>query len=281
MKKLIINADDYGHSSGVSAGIREAYSHGVVSSTTAMMNMDHVEAELENVQKSCPDLGLGVHLNVTTGKPILPISQISTLVDENGIFHSDEYYILHLESINPEHVALEWEAQIKKFISAAGKNPDHLDAHHHLAFFSKDLFRIYLAYAEKYSCAIRFAGGKTGADLISDFSEKHQAETKRGIAEMSSKSTVWHPDYFIRSFYGNNSTKEFLLKVLDNLEPGVTEMMCHPGYCDATLKTMSVYTVERERELRIFMDPDIRSFMENHQIELTDFKKESRYSKTC
>ena len=69
-KRLIVNADDYGHSPGICLGIREAHLQGIVTSTSAMMNRPLTAAELTVAARACPNLGIGVHLVLTTGKPV-------------------------------------------------------------------------------------------------------------------------------------------------------------------------------------------------------------------
>ena len=69
IKRLIVNADDYGLSEGVCLGILKAHRDGILTSTTCMMNMENIEKYLE-MTKAYPNLGLGVHLNITVGKPL-------------------------------------------------------------------------------------------------------------------------------------------------------------------------------------------------------------------
>ena len=69
IKKLIVNADDFGLSEGVCLGILKAHRDGILTSTTCMMNMENIEKYLE-MTKAYPNLGLGVHLNITVGKPL-------------------------------------------------------------------------------------------------------------------------------------------------------------------------------------------------------------------
>ncbi|WP_145838534.1 ChbG/HpnK family deacetylase, partial [Bacillus paralicheniformis] len=70
MKSLIINADDFGFSRGVNLGIIEAFQHGVLTSTTLMVNMQEAEHAVELARQN-RELGVGVHLTLTAGRPIL------------------------------------------------------------------------------------------------------------------------------------------------------------------------------------------------------------------
>ena len=70
MKQLIINSDDYGRTPDISRGIREAHLRGVVTSTTCMMNIPTTAQDVAIALKETPDLGMGIHLVLSTGKPI-------------------------------------------------------------------------------------------------------------------------------------------------------------------------------------------------------------------
>ena len=73
--KVIINADDFGYSEGVNQGIIRAYTQGVLSSTTVLANLVKVGdlLKITNLsQASKSPLGIGIHLNLTFGKPSLP-----------------------------------------------------------------------------------------------------------------------------------------------------------------------------------------------------------------
>lgn len=276
MKKVIFNADDYGHTRNVSRGIRDTITKGVLCSTTAMMNMKAVREDIELLLEECPETGLGVHLNITTGFPVSAPSEIPTLVDENGAFHHNEYYLRNIDKIDPDDVALEWGRQIEKFISFTGQHPDHLDSHHHAANFSVDFFRYFLEYAEKYECGIRCPEAFDRVDLLDAAPEQYRLETAARISEMLKQTKVWYPDHFSKNFYGENSSLEGLSAILGRLEDGVTEIMCHPAYSDDELRTMSVYIENRDIEGKIIMSHELRAYLIENQIETTSFRKEMK-----
>jgi chitin disaccharide deacetylase len=81
--KLIVNSDDYGLTPGVNLGIIDALKRGILRSTTAMMNMPAIEMAAD-LAKENPELGVGIHLVLSAGKPLLNTHK--TIVDENGNF---------------------------------------------------------------------------------------------------------------------------------------------------------------------------------------------------
>jgi predicted glycoside hydrolase/deacetylase ChbG (UPF0249 family) len=154
-KYLIVNADDYGHTAGVSRGIREAHLTGIVTSTTAMLNMSGVEEALREAIATCPQLGLGVHLVLTAGAPVLPASLVPSLVGNDGRFFKQAEFRARLATCNPDDAQAEWRAQIEKFCAVVGRSPDHLDSHHHTSYWSPSLLAVMLALASEYHCPIR------------------------------------------------------------------------------------------------------------------------------
>ena len=86
MKRLIINSDDYGRTPEISRGIRETHLHGVVSSTTCMMNIVTTAGDVAIARKETPKLGMGVHLVLTMGDPISASETVRSITDENGHF---------------------------------------------------------------------------------------------------------------------------------------------------------------------------------------------------
>ena len=72
MKRLIVNADDFGRSPGINRGILEAHLRGIVTSTTVMVNCPAAALGLERALAEAPDLGIGLHITLTAGRPLSP-----------------------------------------------------------------------------------------------------------------------------------------------------------------------------------------------------------------
>jgi predicted glycoside hydrolase/deacetylase ChbG (UPF0249 family) len=269
--QLIVNADDYGRTPGVSSGIRTAHLEGIVTSTTVMMNMPDVESDLEIVQKECPDLGVGVHLVLTAGMPILPVQEVPTLLDRQGHFPSAPGFLDLLAGIDPAQVRYEWEAQIQKFIRLTGKKPDHLDSHHHTSYFTTNLFMIMLELANELDCAIRPPLAEAGSDLPLDLPAELAGQNMDFIPSLLMRFKPRHPENFFSSFYDQAATLEKMMTILSNLPAGTSEVMCHPGFTDPDLKKTSSYNLQRETELGILKDPGLKTFIREHGIQLIPF----------
>lgn len=262
MKRLIINSDDYGRTPDISRGIREAHLRGVVTSTTCMLNIPTTADDIAIALNETPNLGLGVHLVLTMGKPICAPESVPSLVDENGNFFKYTPLLERLASLNMEDVKREWRAQIGRFVQAAGRKPTHLDSHHHSSYFSPALFRGMLELAKEYDCAIRYPFTGISREL---------EETAVQVPGLMQEFNPPRPDVFFVDFYDESATQEQLLNILHNVGEGTSEMMCHPGYVDPAFGAESIYNAQRERELKILTDPAIKDAIRSHGIELITF----------
>lgn len=122
--RLIVNADDFGFTRGVNFGIIEGHEHGVITSTTALVNMPAIEHAAQ-LAKDHPHLGIGLHLNLTLGKPL---TSGPTLIQANGDFvDKNQRFILPLAVDEAE---IELRAQLARFDELFGSLPSHLDSHH-------------------------------------------------------------------------------------------------------------------------------------------------------
>ena len=269
MKRLIINSDDYGRTPDISRGIREAHLNGVVTSTTCMMNIPTTAHDVALAVQETPRLGLGVHLVLTMGRPILPPEAVPSVVDANGNHLKYDAFIQNLPHLNITEVKAEWRAQVEAFIRAAGRKPDHLDSHHHSSFFTPELFRAMLELAREYNCPIRnpIAHGEDPTAGMPGVAEPMGEHAPRLMKEFNARTT----DTFFVHFYDEGATHAELLDIFSKVANGTAELMCHPGYVDEAFAKESVYNFQRERELKILTDPAIKQAIEANGIKLVTF----------
>ncbi len=270
MKHLIVNADDYGRTASVSAGIRQAHREGIVTSTTAMMNMPGIEAELRTALAECPRLGLGVHLTLTAESPVLPPEQIPSIVGLSlgRTFPKPALLTQNADRLNVNEAKAEWRAQIEKFAHLASRAPTHLDSHHHTSYFTPPLFGAMLELAREYGCAIRLplTDQADMADIVSDL------PPLTFLLPMLLASTgVPRPDRFETRFYDKGATLATLHAIIDTLPEGVTEIMCHPGLPDEHLAAISGYNRQRAAELAALTDPGLHDHLRRAGVELISF----------
>jgi predicted glycoside hydrolase/deacetylase ChbG (UPF0249 family) len=278
---LIVNADDYAMSPGICRGILEAHCRGVVTSTTALVNTPGA-AEAMAAASSAPGLGLGLHVNLSFGRPVLPPEAVPSLVGEDGRFFSGARLLDAMKRFGADDVRREVAAQFKRFIQLVGRPPDHLDSHQYIGCLQPDVFAAMVTLADAADIPLRdpgdFLDPERVARLLRRISRENGGEGPcfeefRCLPETLSDQCrrlprYRSPDGFCYEFYGSSATLEVLLDILGELPEGVTELMCHPGNTDGLEDT---YGAPRERELAILQDPLLLEAIRERGIVLTTF----------
>jgi chitin disaccharide deacetylase len=276
-RRLIVNADDFGYSPGVTRGIMEAHNHGIVTSTTVMVNMPNAAEAISQALSDAPGLGLGLHLNLTAGRPVMPLEVVPDLVGDNGEFHSRARAVTHLQNMDVSQLELEMRAQMMKFIELVGRTPDHLDSHHHATYASSNTVNIMLALAHEFGIGMRRPLPDMSLAAIAkamgygDNEAEAASQSIRSLSDTLDGTRVPMPDQFIMSFYKTTATLGDLLNILLTLPDGATEIMSHPAYVDDLLSSKSGYVIEREQELLALTHPSVREVINSEGIELITF----------
>ena len=246
-RRLIVNADDFGVTEGVSRGILRAHREGLVTSTTVLASLP-AQTELDAVARDSAGLGLGLHFNLTLGRPVSPPETVGSLVDAEGRFGRDLAVLQ--ERARPDEVRRECEAQIEAFTRRFGRGPTHLDSHHHAHRLSRVMDAVVdVVLAARLPLRSQDPGFRDGL-------------RRRDIA--TTDSFVGDAD--VEPYW----TTERLLDQLATLPLGLTELMCHPGFFDEHL-AYSRYGRQREVELATFCDPEARATLERLDIQLCHF----------
>ena len=135
MKRVIVNADDFGLVDDVNLAILDAHLAGSVTSTTMLVNSEASEAAARMAADN-PALGVGLHFNLTLGRPVSEAGNVSTLVDADGQFFPRGKLARRLlrGAVRAVDVARELEAQLSR-LRALGVVPTHLDSHQHIHGF--------------------------------------------------------------------------------------------------------------------------------------------------
>jgi predicted glycoside hydrolase/deacetylase ChbG (UPF0249 family) len=276
-RRLIVNADDYGRSRGVSRGILEAHRRGIVTSTTVMINQPSVRTEFDEAL-ACPDLGVGLHLVFSAWRPILPPAQIPSLVDGDGFFLGQHDLWAQAEVISTRQLRAEFTAQVELFAEWAGSLPDHLDCHQ-FAHLYPPFFQAYADMAEKYRLPLRvpfppetdFQRAVSTLPYLEEFPADHVRGMIATNSALLATRNLRYPDHFIGTFFGMEAlTLENLTHLLQNLPEGVSELMCHPGY-DGPGLAQSTYRRERPVELELLTHPAVLECVAQAGIELVTF----------
>jgi predicted glycoside hydrolase/deacetylase ChbG (UPF0249 family) len=245
-RRLIVNADDYGLTGGVSRGILEAHRRGIVTSTTLLVNRRVDPALIEELKAS--GLGVGLHMNLTLGPPVAPAKRVASLLDGEGRFVRDAREAAR--RARPDEARIELGMQIDEFRKIMGRFPTHLDSHHHVGRHEPIL------------------------DLVLDFARAIRVPVRTQDAEVREAArgrALKTPDHFMgESGPDAYWSSERVLAHLHALPGGVTEFMTHPGYFDDDL-AYSRYGRQRETEVTGLTDPAARALIEREGIRLMHF----------
>ena len=247
-KILIINADDCNLTPGVTQAILDCHDRGILSSTTWMVNLPHTAWTLREI-KARKNLGVGIHLNITLGRPVAPAAAVSSLLAPDGNFRKVGVQLDTLP--RAAEVKAEYTAQIGKFIKIFGREPTHLDTHHQVHDHP-----FYLAVLDgiSRSLGLPLRRSKLLAEPLSyDF---HFQTTDFLLGDLS-PAGYWR--------------KAKLEEALENLESGISEIMAHPGKNDESLRAISSFTEGRAVEWKVFSSASLRPLLKRHGIRLSHF----------
>ncbi|MBC7251137.1 MAG: carbohydrate deacetylase [Anaerolineae bacterium] len=276
IRQLIVNADDYGRTPGVTRGILRAHEQGIVTSTTVMMNMPYA-AEALQLAEQYPRLGVGVHLVFTSHYPILPPEEVASLVRGDGTFYRPDELVERVIEVDLNQLRAELRAQIELFMST-GRRPTHLDCHHSVYLYPP-FFAVHVELAREYALPMRMPlppleelSEDESPVFVANLPPKLARQIAAANWQVLQGSGVPHPDHFVGEFFGAKMLNlESLLQILRGLPPGLSEMMTHPGLADEQLRRESGYAVERERELELLCHPQVREQITELGIELVNF----------
>ncbi|MHB9133292.1 MAG: carbohydrate deacetylase [Armatimonadota bacterium] len=240
---LIINADDLGLWPAVDRGIFTAWSARAISDSTIFATASALTSLLDNA--SSLSLPVGIHLNLTLGRPLCAPGEIPALVTPDGCFMKRQAWALPLPV---EQVRRELTRQVRRVIDT-GWQPSHLDSHHHIHAYP-EILEVVLELAREYGLPVRAVDDAMRAIL-----------REAGIAT---------PDHFTIAFYGAAATVETLLRLVEECPGGTLEIMTHPGYADDAIP--SSYREERACELQALLSPRWREYLTQRGIPLVGFR---------
>jgi len=274
MKKIIIQGDDWGYSKEANAGIEYVYEHGILTETTVMVNVFDVKKKseyrhridsLENKSGlNKPKLGIGVHLNVTYGKPLSPKWPNPEFTRPHKDSGRPEEWIgsawkKYFAQFTPVQVEDEYRRQIELALKIFGKI-DHLDSHHFSASY-KPLKTVYEKLAKEYILAVRPDAPLSENPVYGgDFIVKKEASDR-----LKAKGTKTADRYCLKLFSNEkNPIGSFLKEVNKVMDNETAEIMFHP----AKGKNADEW---RKIDLSILTNKEVLEFFKNSNIQLITY----------
>lgn len=261
MKQLIINADDFGFTTDVNAGIVHAHREGILTSTTLMANGDAFK-DAVRLSRETPTLDVGCHLVLVQGRSLIT----------GRPFPDKPHQLLGLLARGRLDVYGELRAQIEAILKA-GIRPTHLDSHKH-THIVPEVFRQVVRLAHEFS--IPYV--RLPFDRSLPLARWPCALAGRYYRRFARAFDVRLTEHFLGFRLTGALNEQTFAAALLALEEGVTEFMCHPGYLGAELAGAATRLKEsRVRELEALTSPRIRELVATEGIRLTRFEGPSAY----
>ena len=277
LKQIILNADDFGRHTLINRAVERGVADGILRSATLMPGGAAFDDAAELAARS-PKLGVGIHLTLVNGNPVLPPAEIPSLVTEAGIFVDDHTAFavrLLRGAVNLDEVRAELGAQLR-CVEAAGIHPTHADSHQHMHVLPGvidivlDLCRAAGIPAMRAPRAPLFAGsfggigqliGRTGLAVLA-----HRAAAK------AQRCGIRMPDHFAGIVAGEAVDTATLTGIAASLRDGVTEVMLHPGTDNAVLIRDCLWDHDFEAELSALSAPAVRTTLAAAGAEIVNFR---------
>ncbi len=241
-KYLIVNADDLGISVPVNLAIREASCRGIVTSASLLANMPAFRHAVEEVIRPDPRLGVGVHLCLTSGRPVLTPEEVPLLADPaGGQFRHGFLGIWRLVCSRRREEALrqigqELAAQVDR-VESLGIRPDHLDGHQHVHTIPP-VFDLVVRLAQARKMAVRMANEpfrfwqhptRLLECLVNGGVLKNLVLTCFATVNRRNWPGVLTADHYFGILDTGRMTAARLRNLLRALPEGVSEVTIHPG----------------------------------------------------
>lgn len=279
MKQLIVNADDFGLHPLINAGIIKGYQEGFITSTSLMPSATCWQ-EAVRLAKDNPRLGIGVHLTLVGGVPsVLPKEQVSSLLDDDGLFLPD--YVAFAKryysgAVNKAELEAELRAQLERALSC-GVNITHIDSHQHTHVLP-GINSLVLKLSNEYNIirvripkeGYLFTGGfQTGVGrLIGRSGLSFCAD----MAALRADSLgLRHPQHFYGMLAGGHLNAQLIANILRQLPEGVSEIMTHPGLDSAALGKAFSWQYHWREELDAYLDAGNKALLKELGIEPVSF----------
>jgi chitin disaccharide deacetylase len=283
VRRLIVNADDFGFTSGVNRAIVEAHTYGIVTSSTLMAN-GQAFADAARLAVTVPKLSVGCHVVLTDGVPVLRAEQLPSIT--SGSHFRDGMLKFAARAIagnmNANQITAETTAQIRK-IQSAGIVVSHIDTHKHTHLFPKVLRPVLRAAA---ACGVRAVRNPFGPrlplrssqllarpNLWTRCAEVHILHSFAGkFREAVDREGFATPDGTLGIVVTGVLNETLFHAIAVSIPEGTWEFVCHPGYNDADLQTVKTRLREsRQEELRVLTLPAARELLAREGIELISY----------
>ena len=276
-KLLIVNADDFGITEGATDAIIECHRAGSVNSTTLMTNMPAAAYAVQRAREN-PRLGVGLHFNLTSGRP-LGSSENSTLVDgEGALLKRRDLAVRAITGrLRAGDVRKELQAQHAAML-ALGLLPTHMDSHQHVHAIP-GIFQVVTTFAAEHGLPMRmpwaWIGHAPGKRMARVLKERVLGTTLKILDRLRPASVRVNDglcSVFDLGIPPGQLKLEHYRTLLAPYRAGVVELMVHPAYVDDALMAETAITGTSDAEQRLLMDPEFMNIAASLGYRLATFR---------
>lgn len=270
-KLLILHADDLGAAYSIDRASFEAIQNHDVSSASAMVPCPWF-VEVVEFAKKHPEADIGLHLTLNSEwityrwGPVAPRDKVATLLDPQGYF----YYQTPgtLEKGRADEVETEIRAQVE-FALRLGLHPTHLDAHEDTLYERPDFYQALVKVAQEYHLPIRAREQEPGTNDSSSVLSPQEFKLESLLAQHTGAT----PDHW----------KDKYLQMLDEIKPGLNELVVHLGYDDTELEAITAGynhhdATWRQRDFDVVRSPKFKEALRRNNIILITWREMAKLS---
>jgi hopanoid biosynthesis associated protein HpnK len=297
VRRLIVNADDFGLTAGVNRAIAEAHTRGIVTSSTLMATGPAFD-DAVRLAKQLPHLSVGCHVMLIDGEPVLDADRLPTIASTSPCSPRFRDGLKSFAAralagrLDSAEIEAEATAQIRK-IQSAGITVSHLDSHKHTHLFPAVL-RPMLRAAR--ACGIRSIRNPFGPrkpiksgellarpNLWTRYAEVRILRTlARRFRDAVAREGLDTPDGTLGIVVTGQLDEKLFRAIAAIIPEGTWEFVCHPGYNDADLQMANTRLREsREIELRVLTMPEVRELLLNYGVTLASYRDLVPTNATC
>lgn len=258
---IILCADDYAMTVGITRSIDELARARKISATSAMTTTRHWPEHGQGLRRLRGTIAIGLHFNLTLGRALGPMPKLAT----DGVFSrvGDVTRLAIGGQIDADEIAAEMTRQLDRFEQVCGYPPDFIDGHQHVHSLSGIRDGVFAALAARHM---------SPAPLIRDPGDSLAGIFKRGAAITKASALHW----LSRGFRAEARRAGFAVNDsfagVSDFDPARTErdfqraaigagplhlVMCHPGFPDAELEALDPITKRRRVEHDIIATRDL------------------------
>jgi len=264
-KYLIVTADDLGLTKSINEGISKACREGVVKNVSVIPTGEAFEDALKTIK----DLSLkeiGAHLSLTETKPVLKSSKF--FKDHNQLF-----FDLFLKKVDLREVYLELKAQIE-LLSNSGVKITHINSHEHIHIIP-EILNIFIALAKEFNIpAIRYPRNDRPArplDVNDTYKKIILSYFSGRTKDIFKMSGLLYTDSFLGLLDAGKLKESLLIEMLNGLDGGVTELVCHPGFLSPEILEDYRWHKGCEEELFALTGDRIKNTIKGNEIRLITY----------